>query len=185
MKLREFISRIISEHFSESTNSDALINSILDKINISGKHSLSLDERTYLSQYHSNSIDKGLENWLISSDDETFNRNGEKLLYDEFEDEEDIFYSLDKLKRIITKHLKQKPFTNNADWGGSLVWNISDGDDYTGRFIVLGDDELIVLNRSVVGEDEDEYEDEVVRDITNSRDLYNILTKVIKNDTNI
>lgn len=144
-----------------------LIDDILDKINKYGIQSLSFDERTYLKQHSEDNVDKGLEDWIVNSDDDTF-YNGKKLLYNEFEDD-DIFYNEEKLKRIISKILNKNPYTNNADWGSGYVWNINSSDNYTGTFLYLGDDELVLLKRNL---DEDEnYIDEVLKDITNVKEM--------------
>jgi hypothetical protein len=91
---------------------------------------------------------------------------------DEFNKDEDIFDNRGKLIRVITKHLKKKPFTNNADWGGGYVWNIIGNDNYTGTFLYLGDNELTILKRTEVGE---EYQDKQIKSISNSKELYKFL----------
>lgn len=145
-----------------------LIDDILDKINKYGIQSLSFDEKTYLKQHSKDDVDRGLEDWLINSDDDTF-YDDKKLLYNEFEDNDDIFYNEEKLKRIISKILNKNPYTNNADWGGGYVWNINSSDNYIGTFLYLGDDELVLLKRDL---DEDKnYIDEVLKDITNVKEL--------------
>jgi hypothetical protein len=173
--LRKYIRRIIKESFN---NNEVLINKILDKINKSGIHSLTYDERNYLNQFNNNNIDKNLEKWLLSDNDETFNYNNEKILYDLFEDDEDLFYNREKLIRVIIKHLNKKPFTNNADWGGAYVWSVDSEDDFLGKFIFLGDDELLFLKREL-NEDE-EYEDEIIEYITSPKELYMVLMNLKK-----
>jgi hypothetical protein len=148
-----------------------LIDSILDKINKDGIQSLTIDERTYLQQHSDNKIDKGLESWLFSSHDSTFDDNGKKLLYNEFEEDEDIFYNTDKLIRVISHHINKKPFTNNSDWGGNYVWGIS-GDNFIGMFLYFGDDgELLLLNRQLI---DDQYQDDILKTIDNSNELYKV-----------
>jgi hypothetical protein len=181
MGLRKFIATTILEYFNEQqilNENLHLIDNILDKINKMGKHSLSYDEKVYLKQYRDNNINLDLEKWLLSNDDYTFDNNGNKLLYDEFEDEEDIFYNYDKLKRVISKHLMKKPFTNNADWGGGYVWNVNSDNNFEGLFLYLGDDDLVLLKREVV---DDEYQDETIKTITNKREFYNVLLWIEKN----
>jgi hypothetical protein len=90
------------------------------------------DERRYLDD----PTDEDLEKWIKSKSDYTFYDEDEehenyrkKLMYDEFEKDEDILYSKEKLYRIINKFLKVKPVTNNADWCGGYAWKLkSDGD---------------------------------------------------------
>jgi hypothetical protein len=154
------------------------VNKLLDKVNQNGRESLTPDEKTYLEQYSDGDINPDLEEWLFSDDDNTFDLNGNKLLFDEFDEDDDIFYNTSKLKRIISNHLDKKPFTNNADWGGGYVWNLKKDDDFTGTFLYLGDDELVVLKRRLVG---DEYNDEELKYITNSRELYKFLLYFIRN----
>jgi len=89
---------------------------------------------------------------------------------------ESIFTS--KLKRVISNHLDKKPFTNNADWGGGYVWNLKKDDDFTGTFLYLGDDELVVIKRRLV---DDEYYDQELKSITNSRELYKFLLSLLRN----
>ena len=82
------------------------------------------------------------------------------------------------MKRVISKHLKKKPFTNDADWGGGYVWNLKTNDNFTGTFLYLGDDELVVLKRMLV---DDEYNDEEIKKITNSGELYNFFLSLRSN----
>lgn len=153
-----------------------LVNKILDKINRVGLCNLSFDERTYLNQFNENSINPNLENWLNSNKDYTFDDNENKLLYDEFEEDEDIFYNHDKLKRVISKILNKQSFTNNADWGGADVWGIKTNDNFTGLFIYFGEDnDLLLLKRSL--NEEEDYENEIIETITNYKELNNVFLK--------
>lgn len=168
------LSHIAKNYLKENSQ---LIDQILDKINKKGQRNLSSDERDFLSQYNSGRVNDELENWLLSNKESTFNSEGKKLLYDEFEEDEDIFYNEEKLKRVLSKHLGKKPFTNNADWGGGFSWNVKSNNNFIGVFYYLGDDELVVLNRE---SDEDGYEDEVLENITNTKELYRSLVKYKK-----
>jgi hypothetical protein len=155
----------------------SLIDKVLDRINKVGINNLSFDEKRYLEQYNSNTIEPKLESWLITTEDLTFNENEDKLLFDEFENDEDIFYNYNKLKRVISKVLNKKSFSNNADWGGADVWGVNSDDGITGLFIYLGDDnDLVLLKRSL--NQEEDYEDEVLETITNNKDLNNIFLKI-------
>ena len=174
MKLRKLIETTIKNFLNENEEN---VNKILDKVNQNGRESLTPDEKTYLEQYSDNDIDSDLEEWLFSDDDNTFDSDGNKLSFDEFEDGDDIFYNTSKLKRVISNHLDKNPFSNNADWGGGYVWNLKKDDDFTGTFLYLGDDELVVLKRRLVG---DEYNDEELKYITNSRELYKFLLYFIR-----
>lgn len=175
MKLRKLIEATIKDFVNENEEN---VNKILDKVNQDGKESLTPDEKTYLEQYSDGDINPDLEEWLFSDDDNTFDENGNKLSFDEFEEDEDIFQNTSKLKRVISNHLDKKPFTNNADWGGGYVWNLKKDDDFTGIFLYLGDDELVVIKRRLVG---DEYNDEELKYITNSRELYKFLLSLLRN----
>jgi hypothetical protein len=154
-----------------------LVDKILDKINKVGLPNLSLDERIYLNQYNENGIDSSLESWLNSEEDHTYDNDEKKLLYDEFEDDEDIFYNYEKLNRVITKVLNKKPFTNNADWGGASVWNVKSNDNFIGLFIYLGDDDDLVLLKRNINDDE-EYEDEALNTITTNKELNSVFLKI-------
>lgn len=175
MKLRKLIETTIKDFVNENEDN---VNKILDKVNQDGKESLTPDEKTYLEQYSDGDINPDLEEWLFSDDDNTFDLNGNKLLFDEFDEDDDIFYNTYKLKRIISNHLDKKPFTNNADWGGGYVWNLKKDDDFTGTFLYLGDDELVVIKRRLV---DDEYYDQELKSITNSRELYKFLLSLLRN----
>ena len=175
MKLRKLIEATIKDFVNENEEN---VNKILDKVNQNGKESLTPDEKTYLEQYSDGDINPDLEEWLFSDDNNTFDVNGNKLLFDEFEEDEDIFQNSSKLKRVISNHLYKKPFTNNADWGGGYVWNLKKDDDFTGTFLYLGDDELVVIKRRLVG---DEYYDQELKSITNSRELYKFLLSLHRN----
>lgn len=175
MKLRKLIEATIKDFVNENEEN---VNKILDKVNQNGRESLTPDEKTYLEQYSDGDINPDLEEWLFSDDDNTFDANGNKLLFDEFEDDEDIFQNTSKLKRVISNHLDKKPFTNNADWGGGYVWNLKKDDDFTGTFLYLGDDELVVIKRRLV---DDEYYDQELKSITNSRELYKFLLSLLRN----
>lgn len=175
MKLRKLIETKIKDFVNENEDN---INKILDKFNIDGQQSLTPDEKTYLKQYSDNNVNPELEEWLFSDDDNTFDLDGNKLLFDEFDEDDDIFYNTSKLMRVISKHLNKKPFTNDADWGGGYVWNLKNNDDFTGTFLYLGDDELVVIKRRLTG---DEYDDEEIKYITNSRELYKFLLYLIRN----
>lgn len=175
MKLRKLIEATIKDFVNENEEN---VNKILDKVNQNGRESLTPDEKTYLKQYSDGDINPDLEEWLFSDDDNTFDANGNKLLFDEFEEDEDIFQNTSKLKRVISNHLDKKPFTNNADWGGGYVWNLKKDDDFTGTFLYLGDDELVVIKRRLV---DDEYYDQELKSITNSRELYKFLLSLLRN----
>lgn len=175
MKLRKLIEVTIKDFVNENEEN---VNKILDKVNQNGRESLTPDEKTYLEQYSDGDINPDLEEWLFSDEDNTFDINGNKLLFDEFEENEDIFQNASKLKRVINNHLDKKPFTNNADWGGGYVWNLKKDDDFTGTFLYLGDDELVVIKRRLV---DDEYYDQELKSITNSRELYKFLLSLLRN----
>ena len=175
MKLRKLIETTIKDFVNENEEN---VNKILDKVNQDGRESLTPDEKTYLEQYSDGDINPDLEEWLFSDDDNTFDLNGNKLLFDEFDEDDDIFYNTSKLKRIISNHLDKKPFSNNADWGGGYVWNLKKDDDFTGTFLYLGDDELVVIKRRLV---DDEYYDQELKSITNSRELYKFLLSLLRN----
>jgi hypothetical protein len=66
-----------------------------------GAGSLTPDEKTYLEQYSDGDINPDLEEWLFSDDDNTFDVNGNKLSFDEFEEDEDIFQNTSKLKELL------------------------------------------------------------------------------------
>lgn len=175
MKLRKLIETTIKDFVNENEEN---VNKILDKVNQNGRESLTPDEKTYLEQYSDGDINPDLEEWLFSDDNNTFDVNGNKLLFDEFDEDEDIFQNTSKLKRVISNHLDKKPFTNNADWGGGYVWNLKKDDDFTGTFLYLGDDELVVIKRRLV---DDEYYDQELKSITNSRELYKFLLSLLRN----
>jgi hypothetical protein len=171
MKLRKLIETTIKEFLNENKEN---VDLLLDKINMHGKQSLTFDERTYLKQFNDNNINPELEEWIFSDDESTFDLAEHKLLFDEFEEDDDIFYNKSKLKRVITKHLGKKPFTNNADWNGGYAWNLKTNENFTGTFLYLGDDELIVIVREIdVDGSIIENDEEIIDDITNSRELYN------------
>lgn len=178
-----FIETTVKEFLAENRllkEDTQLVDTLLDKMNTGGRDSLSSDERTYLRQHSSTNINKNLENWLLSDDESTFNDKGDKLLYDEFEEGEDILYNEDKLIRVISKQLRKAPYSDNASWGGGKVWNIGNSNDnFVGTFLYLGDDELVMLKRKLV--DGDEYEDTDVKDIRTTRELYNVLLASLRN----
>ena len=174
MKLRKIISTAIRDFINENREN---VDQLLDKINKDGKQSLTYDERTYLKQFGEDNIDPGLEEWIFGDDDRTYDADGNKLFYDEYTGDEDIFSNDEKLKRVISKHLDKNPFTNNADWGGGYVWRLKSNNDFVGTFLYLGDNELVVLKRTLDG---DRYNDEELKYITNSRELYNFLLPLLK-----
>ncbi len=169
------------KNFKNFILESVLVDIILDKINKEGKFSLSYDERTYLDQYSNNKVDKGLEQWLLNDEEETF-YDDKKTLYNEFEDDEDLFNNREKLIRIISNSLNKKYFTNSADWGGGYAWNIKTNDNFLGTFLYLSNDndELFLLKRTLINEDE--YNDEILQNIQTSRDLYKVLRKIKKNE---
>ena len=67
-----------------------------------------------------------------------------------------------------------RPGGNNADWGGT-VWLIQDPNIY----LYLGDNELEVIKRELVGEDE--YDDTILASITSDEELEDILKKAKSN----
>jgi hypothetical protein len=174
MKLRKIISETIRDFINENREN---VDQLLDKINKDGKQSLTYDERTYLKQFGEDNIDPGLEEWIFGDDDSTYDADGNKLFYDEYTSDEDIFSNDEKLKRVISKHLDKDPFTNNADWGGGYVWRLKSNDDFVGTFLYLGDNELVVLKRTLDG---DRYDDEVIKYIDDSRELYNFIRTLYK-----
>jgi len=179
-KSNRFITNTMHKYLSKQKILIENINNIdqlLDKINKHGQKSLTQDEKLYLNQYNNNNIDKDLEKWIFSDGRNTFDSRGNKLLFDEFEDDEDILYNYEKLKRVISKHLNKKPFTNNADWGSAYVWNTQTNNNFVGTFLYLGDDELVVIKRTLV---DDEYDDVELKNITNSKELYTFLLTLKK-----
>jgi hypothetical protein len=174
MKLRKIIETTIKDFLNENKEN---VDLLLDKINMHGKQSLTFDERTYLKQFGEDNIDPGLEEWIFGDDDRSYDTDDNKLFYDEFEEDDDIFYNKSKLKRVITKHLDKDPFTNNADWGGGYVWRLKSNDDFVGTFLYLGDDELVVIKRTLDG---DRYDDEEIKYIDDSRELYNFIRTLYK-----
>jgi len=169
---------IISEsQFRLLNENKSLIDSILDKINKSGMSSLTSDERNYLKQIKNNNVDKGLEKWLLDDDDNTFDDSGNKLQYDEFNYDEYLFNNKSKLKRII-KNFLGEPFTNNADWGGYLVWPIGNN-KFEGLFLIIDDDSdsVELIERKLVDED---YYDDIINSAANGEEFYNIIMKVMK-----
>lgn len=169
--LRNIIKDSIKKYLNENTQ---LIDTILDKINKQGKTNLSFDELTYLEQHSNNKVDPNLEKWLLSNHELTFDDNSNKLLYNEFEEDEDLFYNTSKLKRIISNHLNKQPFTNNADWGANPVWNIGNN---IFLYLDLNDNQLVILKRTEI---DGEYNDEIIKNITNSKELYNFFSKIKK-----
>jgi hypothetical protein len=157
---------------------NSLTNKILDKINKVGLINLSYDERIYLKQLDRNAINPELENWLNSDEWYTYDNNGNKLLFDEFEENEDIFNNYVKLKRVISKILNKKPFTNNADWGGADVWGLRTNDNFTGLFIYLGEDDNLLLLKININKDED-YENDIKEIITDNNELNQLLIKYL------
>lgn len=179
MKLRKLIETTIKDFLNENEEN---VNKILDKVNRDGRQSLTPDEKTYLKQYSDNNVNPELEEWLFSDDESTFDLADHKLSFDEFDEDDDIFYNMSKLKRVITKHLGKKPFTNNADWNGGYAWNLKTNDDFTGTFLYMGDDELIVIVREIdVDGSIIENDEERIDDITNSRELYNFFLSLRSN----
>ncbi len=174
MKLRKIISTAIRDFINENRDN---VDQLLDKINKDGKQSLTYDERTYLKQFGEDNIDPGLEEWIFGDDDSTYDADGNKLFYDEYTDDEDIFSNDEKLKRVISKHLDKNPFTNNADWGGGYVWRLKGRDNFVGTFLYLGDDELVVIKRTLDG---DRYDDEEIKYIDDSRGLYDFIRTLYK-----
>jgi hypothetical protein len=174
MKLRKIIETTIKEFLNENKDN---VDQLLDKINKDGKQSLTYDERTYLKQFNDNNINPELEEWIFGDDDSTYDADGNKLFYDEYTNDEDIFSNDEKLKRVISKHLDKNPFTNNADWGGGYVWRLKSNDDFVGTFLYLGDDELVVIKRTLDG---DRYDDEEIKYIDDSRGLYNFIRTLYK-----
>ena len=67
---------------------------------------------------------------------------------------------------------------NKLSFDGGYVWNLKKDDDFTGTFLYLGDDELVVIKRRLV---DDEYYDQELKSITNSRELYKFLLSFIRN----
>jgi hypothetical protein len=174
MKLRKIIESTIKEFLNENKEN---VDLLLDKINMHGKQSLTYDERTYLKQFGEDNIDPSLEEWIFGDDDRTYDGDGNKLFYDEYTGDEDIFSNDEKLKRVISKHLDKDPFTNNADWGGGYVWRLKSKDEFVGTFLYLGDNELVVLKRTLDG---DRYNDEEIKYIDDSRGLYNFIRTLYK-----
>jgi len=174
MKLIKIIESTIKEFLNKNKEN---VDLLLDKINMHGKQSLTFDERTYLKQFGEDNIDPGLEEWIFGDDDRSYDTDDNKLFYDEYTGDEDIFSNDEKLKRVISKHLDKDPFTNNADWGGGYVWRLKSKDDFVGTFLYLGDNELVVLKRTLDG---DRYDDEVIKYIDDSRELYNFIRTLYK-----
>jgi hypothetical protein len=174
MKLRKIIETTIKEFLNENEDN---VNKILDKVYTDGRQSLTPDEKTYLKQFGEDNIDPSLEEWIFGDDDRTYDADGNKLFYDEYTGDEDIFSNDEKLKRVISKHLDKNPFTNNADWGGGYVWRLKGKDNFVGTFLYLGDDELVVIKRTLDG---DRYDDEEIKYIDDSRGLYDFIRTLYK-----
>jgi hypothetical protein len=159
--------------------SKSLEDKIYSKLKKQGKHSLTADEKEYLKQLTNKEVDSQLEKWLNDDDENTFDEDGNKLKFDEFDDDEDVLLNPKKTIRILNKHFG-KSFKNNADWGGAKVWSIDD-DNFVGRFIFYGDDELLYLKREM---NDDEYEDDILETINDGKDFNKLVLKLKKNENN-
>ena len=167
----KFKSYINESSYNKYTN---YVDEIVDRINKNGRSSLTPEEKTFLAQYNSDSSDEKLYNWLID-DDRTVDNSGNKLMYDEFDFDENIYQNEDKLIRVINKLTSKKPFTNNADWNNGYVWNIDSTDNMNGYFLYLNDDELVFLKRITI---DDETQDEIVYTASNGKELYQMFNKI-------
>lgn len=74
----------------------------------------------------------------------------------------------DTIRAEVTKKLG-RPFSNNADWGSADVWPLS-GDNFVGYFIYCGDEETLLLKRSLE-DDGETYKDEELLTIESLEDL--------------
>ena len=77
--------------------SKSLEDKIYDKIKKKGQSSLTPDEKKYLKQLTNKEVDYELENWLMDDDEDTFDENGNKLKFDEFDFDEDVLLNPKKL----------------------------------------------------------------------------------------
>lgn len=165
--------KLLNENKSEN-----LINKILDKIQAVGFVNISPDEKDYLQQYNNKDINSGLENWLLNDSDETFDlETGKKLLYSEFEEDEDIYYNMEKLIRILTNFFKQEPVSNNADWGGGYAWYVKSREGSNDKlYIHYVDDSLALVSKST----EEDEEADVIEYIDTPKELYKVLLNIKK-----
>ncbi len=170
-----------SEFLRESTVTN-LTNDLLDKINRNGLHSLTSDERRYLD----NPDNKDLEKWLLNDSEDTYfpsysEYEGKKLKYDEFELDEDVLFNREKSIRVINKIVpkittKINTKSYSADWYGR-VWFLKQVSPNVGIYLHLGDDELDIVQRTIV--DDEDVEDEILETITIGRELYHGFQKYI------
>lgn len=66
-----------------------------------------------------------------------------QLIYDAYQTHE-YYEFIEIMDKLLGKH-----FTNNADWGGAKVWLLKGENNFIGNFLYLGDDELLILKRTV------------------------------------
>ncbi len=170
MDLKKIIKQIIKEEFN---NNDTLLNKLLDKINKEGKSALTTDEHEYLKQYNNNNIDKALENWLLDDSEDTINPNtNEKLMFNEFDFDEEVFYIKSKLKRIIKNHFGNPTFSPGADFDG-YAWKTK----YKNVYLFLGDDNLYLIKR-LYNEDGDVEDNDILETIISGKDFYKAVKKL-------
>jgi hypothetical protein len=80
--------------------------------------------------------------------------------------------------RIIQKFGQPNQYTGSADWGGLDVWTVN-GDDYQGTFIVIDDNDNVLLITRKVGSNQ-QYEDSIIAKASDHHELTELLNQALK-----
>lgn len=90
----------------------------------------------------------------------------------ELEDEEGADWDYENVREYIKSKLGFSPasYSGSADWGGIIVFPLGDS-NYVGTFVVIDDNDDVVLLTRKHNEITDEYEDDIIRTANNWEDL--------------
>lgn len=104
------------------------------------------------------------------------------ILKEAWDNEETPDWDTSTISEFITNNLgmRENQYSGSADWAGMPVWSIS-GNKYTGLFLVIDDNEEVVLLKREFNEDTDENEDTEIKIVSNDySELKDLLEKIKK-----
>ena len=102
------------------------------------------------------------------------------------EEEDDNFLSNKLIQKLITDELgKKNDYSGSADWGGLSVWTIK-GNKFEGTFLVIDDDDQVILMTRKFNEEDETNTDEDLEVAKTENEIIKLVEKAkkLKNKSN-
>jgi hypothetical protein len=101
-----------------------------------------------------------------------------KKIKESSDDDEDIDIREENINKIKSLLGKKNSYSGSADWGGIDVWTLK-GDNFKGTFLVIDDNDDVVILERTFNEDTEENEDEEILSVPIDDNIDSLLDKAI------